>query len=254
LVGNGSELQGKVAVITGAGSGVGRSMAKLFAERGATIVVVDVIGDRVKQVVEEIGANKHTGMVRNLSSRSEAEGMIDQSLRSYGRIDVLCNNAGIMDGVKPVVETSDELWEKVLNINLNAPFWASRRVIPSMLEKGHGVILNTSSVAGISGGKAGAAYTVSKHALIGLTRSIAASYGMKGLRSNAMVLGAVQTAIGLGGEPSALGLEMMKKATAGMPRLADPIEIAKLALYLVSDDSSYVNGSCVVIDGGWTVS
>ena len=246
---------GRVAVITGAGSGVGRAMAKLFAADGFVVVAVDVVSDRVKQVVEEIGGRgKHVGMIRNLSVESEVEGMVDEALRSFGRVDVLCNNAGIMDAVKPVAETPNELWERVLNINLNAPFWASRRVIPGMLERGSGVILNTASVAGISGGKAGAAYTVSKHGLIGLTRSVAASYGTRGIRCNAMVLGAVQTAIGLGGgEPSSLGLEVLKKASASIPRLADPAEIAKLALFLASDASSYINGACVVIDAGWSI-
>jgi NAD(P)-dependent dehydrogenase (short-subunit alcohol dehydrogenase family) len=246
-------LKDKVAVITGAGSGVGEAMAKLFAEAGARIVVVDVIPERVNKTMEKLGSTQHTGIVRDLSLKSDTERMIDDAIRSYGRIDILCNNAGIMDAAKPVAETTDELWERVLNINLNAPFWASRKALPAMIQKGSGVILNTASVAGISGGKAGAAYTVSKHALIGLTRSIAATYGSKGIRCNAMVLGAVQTAIGLGvGEPSALGFEVMQKAMAAMPRMAEPIEIARLALFLASDASSYVNGSCVVIDGGWS--
>ncbi len=252
-MGLGSELQGKVALITGAGSGVGKAMSKLFAEHGSKVIAVDVVPERVKQVVDEIGRSA-TGMIRNMAIRSDVEKMVEESLSQFGRVDVLCNNAGIMDNVMPVAETSDELWERVLNINLNAPFWASRKILPSMLERKSGAILNTASVAGLFGGKAGAAYTTSKHALIGLTRSIAASYGTRGVRCNALVLGAVQTAIGIGSaQPSPLGLEMMQKALAGNPRLADPMEIARLALFLSSDDASFVNGSCIVIDGGWTV-
>jgi NAD(P)-dependent dehydrogenase (short-subunit alcohol dehydrogenase family) len=252
----GSGLEDRVGLITGAGSGVGREMAKLFAERGCKVVVVDVIPERVNQVVSEIGTSggKATGMVLDLSLESEVERMVEDSFSAYGKIDILCNNAGIMDGVKPVAETSDELWEGVLNINLNAPFWASRRVIPIMLKQGNGIILNTASVAGVFGGKAGAAYTVSKHGLIGLTKSIAASYGAKGIRCNAMVLGAVQTAIGVGSkEPSPLGMDILNKTAALIPRMAEPKEIAQLALFLASDDSSYLNGSCVVADGGWTI-
>ncbi len=248
-----SKLEGKVSLITGAGSGVGKAIAKLFSENGSKVIVVDVIPERVKQVVSEIGAGKAFGMVLDLSAKSEVEKMVDDTLASQGRIDILCNNAGIMDGVMPVVDVSDELWQRVLNINLNAPFWATRRVIPKMIERGGGVIINTASVAGFFGGKSGTPYTVSKHALIGLTKSTAVFYGDKGIRCNAMVLGAVETAIGLGSAaPSSLGLEVMKKGTAALPRLANPAQIASLALFLASDDSSFVNGSAVVIDAGWT--
>jgi NAD(P)-dependent dehydrogenase (short-subunit alcohol dehydrogenase family) len=229
-------------------------MANLFVEQGSKVIAVDVIPSRVEEVVREIGRiqQRGTGMVRDLSKAQEPEAMIDEVVKKQGKIDILCNNAGIMDAAKPVAETNDELWDRVLSINLNAAFKASRRVIPVMIDRGGGVILNTASVAGLSGGRAGAAYTVSKHGLIGLTKSIAASYAGKGIRCNAMVLGAVKTAIGLGGEPSPLGLENLNKTMATMPRMAEPREIANLALFLVSDESTFVNGSCVTIDGGWT--
>jgi len=249
----GPKLEGKIALITGGGSGVGKAMAELFSENGCRVVVVDVIEERVNQVVAKIGTNA-SGMVKDLSNKDQVESMVDEAYRSMGKIDILCNNAGIMDGVTPVADTSDELWQKVMNINLNAPFWASRRAIPRMLKDGHGTILNTASVASFFAGKSGAAYTVSKHGLVGLTKSIAVFYGDRGIRSNAMVLGAVNTAIGFGSSnPNPLGLELMKKSMASLPRVADPAEIAKLGLFLVCDDSSFVNGSCVVIDSGWSV-
>lgn len=248
------KLDGKISLITGAGSGVGRAMANLFSKNGSKIVVVDVIPDRVKQVVGEIGSSSATGMVRDLSRRTEVENMVDEVIASQGRIDILCNNAGIMDGVMPLAEVSDELWERVLNINLNAPFWATRRVIPKMLEQGGGVIINTSSLAGFSAGRSGTPYTVSKHGLIGLTKSTAVFYGSKGIRCNAMVLGAVETAIGLGSNaPNPAGLDLlMKKGMATLPRMGKPEEVANLALFLASDDSSFVNGSCIIIDAGWS--
>lgn len=249
------KLDGKVSLITGAGSGVGRAMANLFSKNGSKVIVVDVIPERVKQVVSEIGSSVATGMLRDLSRKSEVEKMIDDTLSSEGRIDILCNNAGVMDGVMPVAEVSDDLWERVLNLNLNAPFWATRRVIPKMLEqRGGGVIINTASVASFSGGKSGTPYAVSKHGLIGLTRSTAVFYGDKGIRCNAMVLGGVETAIGLGSStPNTAGVDLlMKKGAVTMPRMGKPDEVANLALFLASEESSFVNGSCIVIDAGWS--
>jgi NAD(P)-dependent dehydrogenase (short-subunit alcohol dehydrogenase family) len=250
-------LDGKVAVITGAGSGVGRAMANLFAENGAQVMIVDVVQARVDQVAGETRAKtaaKVEGMTIDLSLKESPDRMIDYAEKAFGRIDILCNNAGIMDGVRPVADTPDDVWEKVLDINLNAPFRASRRVIPVMLKNGGGVIVNTASVAGLFGGVAGAAYTSSKHALIGLTRSIAAHYGTRGIRCNAMALGAVNTNIGVGSNtPDPKGMEHLNKVAAMIPRLAEPKEIAELALFLASSKSGYINGSCIVIDGGWTV-
>ncbi len=251
------KLKGKISLITGAGSGIGRSMAELFAEHGSIVVAVDVVEDRVKSIVEEIkgkyGPAAITGMVHDLSKKSQVDIMVDEALASHKRIDILCNNAGIMDKVTPVADTSDELWDLVLNINLNAPFRASRKVIPGMLERGGGVILNTTSAAGFVGGRAGAPYTVSKHGLIGLTRNVAAMYGSKGIRCNAIALGGVKTAIDVGGEPNPMGMQILNKSMATMTRLGDPDEVAKLALFLVSDDSSLLNGAVVVADAGWTV-
>jgi NAD(P)-dependent dehydrogenase (short-subunit alcohol dehydrogenase family) len=249
-------LAGKVAVITGAGSGVGRAMANLFARNGCALGIVDVIDERIQEVASELSllGTKVVRMKSDLSVKEEPEKMIDEMLSSLGKIDVLCNNAGIMDGARPVADTPDDVWEKVMNINLNAPFRASRRALPTMVNQGSGVILNTASIAGLFGGVAGAAYTTSKHALIGLTRSIAAHYGAKGIRCNAMVLGGVNTNIGFGAaQPNPEGAQLLYKVASLMPRTGDPKEVAELALFLVSDKSKFMNGSCVVIDAGWSV-
>lgn len=250
------KLQDKIALVTGAGSGIGKAMVELFSQNGCEVAVVDVISERVNETVKGITdqGGKGRGYVYDLSQMEQVDKMIDECAKAHKGIDILCNNAGIMDGVKLATETTDELWNRVMNINLNAPFRAIRKLIPSMLSRKSGVILNTSSIAGLFGGRAGVAYTVSKHGLMGLTKSIAASYGSDGIRCNAVVCGAVQTAIGLGSkEPSPLGLQMMQKTSQAMPRLANPEEIAKLALFLVSDEASYLNGSCVVVDNGWSV-
>ena len=250
-----SSLKDKVAIVTGAGSGVGRAMANLFAEHGCTVIVADVAAERVKLVTDEIriASGSTSAMVVDLSIKHEVDKMIDDILNAFGNVDILCNNAGIMDGALPAGETTDEVWERVMAINPDAPFRASRKVIPSMIARGSGVILNIASIAGVFGGRAGVAYTVSKHGLVGLTKSIAASYGAKGIRCNATVLGAVNTAIGIGSlTPSPLGMENLDKTLATLPRVGDPAEVARLALFLVSSDSSFLNGSCVIADAGWT--
>lgn len=251
----GETLSDKIAIITGAGSGIGKEMALLFHDEGANVVIVDVVPERVKQTVEDIKSHKERvhSMVLDLRKPENIKKMVEDTIKVYGRIDIVCNNAGIMDGVNAVEETSDDLWDKVIDVNLNAPFKTIREVIPHMLNQGHGIILNTASVAGLNGGRAGAAYTTSKHGLIGLTKHTASFYGPKGIRSNAMALGAVETNIGYGSDkPSQIGVETMQKSFPSMPAPAKPQDIAQVALFLVSDHSSYINGAIVVADGGWT--
>lgn len=249
-------LDHKVAVITGAGSGVGEEMARLFSSEGASVVVVDVVKDRVEKTVSGIRARNGTvyGMTLDLSRTEDVEKMIGDTAKIFGHIDILCNNAGIMDGFYSLEETSEDWWDKVMNINLKAPFLSSKLALPHMMNNGGGVILNTASIAGLYGGRAGVAYTASKHALIGLTKHIAAYYGDRGIRSNAMALGAVNTKIGFGAKsPSQEGMKILEKTSAAMGRPAEPAEIAKVGLFLVSKESSYINGSVLVADNGWTV-
>lgn len=247
-------LEGTVAVITGAGSGMGRAMAQLFAAEGANVVVADVVPERVEEVLSHItssGGNA-TGVVTDVALEEDIERMIASATDSYGRLDILCNNAGVMDRMTPVADLSNDLWERVLKVNLTGPFLACRKSLPIMVARGGGVILNTASIGGLYGARAGAAYTASKHALVGLSKNIAYMYADKGIRCNVLCPGAVETAIGLGGEAHQEGMRRMQLGAANLGRIGQAAEIAQAALFLVSDESSFVNGAAVVVDGGWT--
>jgi NAD(P)-dependent dehydrogenase (short-subunit alcohol dehydrogenase family) len=249
-------LEGKVAIVTGAGSGIGRAIAHRFAREGASVVVADVVPTKVEEVVAEVErtGGKATGVVVDVSQDAEVARMLGAATHSYGRLDILVNNAGIMDRLVPLAEVTDELWQRVLAVNLNGIFYACRRVIPTMLERGGGVIVNTASVAGLHGGRSGAAYTASKYGVVGLTKSIAYYYGPKGIRCNAVCPGSVETPIFA--DIKALhpaGMERAIQTTGGaLPRHGRPEEIASAVLFLASDEGQYINGTTLTVDGGWT--
>ncbi len=249
-------LQGKVAVITGAGSGMGLAMATRFAAEGARIVAGDWNAQRLDEAVAHIQADGGTitGAQGNIADKDTAEHLIDLAIRTYGHLDVLCNNAGVMDYMQGVGELSDDIWRRVLSINLDGPMFTSRRAVPHMLAQGSGSIINIASTAGISGGAAGAAYTASKHALVGLTRNTAWMYAGKGIRCNAICPGGTQTNIGETMPADRLDPDGAARAgafAALIPAVLEPTDIAALALFLASDKSRYINGAIIPADAGW---
>ena len=242
-------LKDRSVIITGAGSGIGLATTELFRQQGARITAVDIS----EKALEKFAAMPEIeSAVGDVSSRTDVERVVQRAAARFGRIDVLCNNAGIMDRFLPVGEVTDDLWARVMAVNLTAPMMASRAVIPLMLRQGGGVIINISSVGGLGGGKAGAAYTASKHGLIGLTRNVAATYGHDGIRCVAVCPGGVETGISIGGEPSERGFETLNRTLSANPRMGQPREIADIILFLASDQASFVNGAVVVADAGWT--
>lgn len=247
-------LENKVAIITGAGSGMGKAMALLFAAEGAKVVVSDIKTDRVTSVVKEIESAGGTavGIVTNVSKEEDVKKMVDLSISSFGRLDILVNNAGVMDDFTPAGDVSNELWNKVIGVNLNGPFYSCRLALPYMIKQGKGVIINVSSIGGLEGARAGAAYTASKHGLVGLTKNIGFMYSTKGIRCNAIAPGGVNTNIMEGANPNKFGYERMSTGMSSNIRMAEPSEIANLALFLASDKSSNINGAVITADGGWT--
>ncbi len=247
----------QVALVTGAASGIGRALVQQFVAEGAAVVAVDIAEEALHQFVAELQAQggKATGCVANISADADVECMLGTATSTYGRLDILCNNAGIMDLMTPAADVPLALWERVLGVNLTGPFLACRRAIPIMLEQGGGRIVNTASEAGLRGGTAGTPYTVSKHGVIGLTKSIAFHYGDQGIRCNAVCPGGVETAIGLGGSMAhEAGLNKVFAMVQGSASggVAKPEQIASAIAFLASDDSSNVNGAILAVDNGWS--
>ena len=247
-------LKNKTAVITGAGSGMGKAMSILFAEEGANVVACDINSANLESTVSEIKAagNIVTGITGNISDENDVKKIINNTIALYGGVDILVNNAGILDDFMTVNEMKDEMWNKILSVNLTGPMFACREALHQMLKQGNGVIVNIASVGGLFGARGGAAYTVSKHGLIGLTKNIGFTYAKKGIRCNAIAPGAVNTNIGANMHPDMVGFEALNAGMVINPRTADPSEIATVALFLASDKSSFINGTVVTADGGWT--
>lgn len=250
------KLENKVSIITGAGSGMGKAIALLFASEGSKVIATDIDQKRLDALQVEIKkqGGEVTTLISNMAKEEDIENMIKVAVSTYGTLDILINNAGIMDHFAPVAELDNAMWEKVMKINVDGPFKAMRSAIKIFLAKGNGVIVNISSLGGINGARAGAAYTASKHALIGLTKNTGYMYSKSGIRCNAIAPGAVATNIGDTIDFTKITPLVNERIMSGMvlnPRTGEPSEIAKAALFLASDDSSFVNGSVLVVDGGW---
>jgi NAD(P)-dependent dehydrogenase (short-subunit alcohol dehydrogenase family) len=250
-------LKDKVVVVTGAGSGIGRAMVNLFTAEGAKVVAAEWNAKTLKEVVDEVTAagGEITGVEGNVALEADCDRIIDTAVQKYARLDVLCNNAGVMDINQGVAELTNAMWERVIGVNLNGPMYLSRKAVPLMVGQGGGSIVNTASVAGVGGGAAGAAYTVSKHGLIGLTKNTAFVYAPDGVRCNAIVAGAVETNIVQSIDPTKMdpkGTARFKTWYAAIPAQLKAIDIANLALFLASDESKKINGAMISADAGWT--
>ncbi|QHS55303.1 SDR family oxidoreductase [Mucilaginibacter sp. 14171R-50] len=247
-------LKNKVILVTGAGSGIGKAIAQRFALEGGKLMLADLHQGNIEAVARSITnqGGSASCFAADIANPGDVEQLFKHTLNTYGSLDILVNNAGIMDNFTPAAELSDELWAKVIGTNLNGSFFTCRSALKLFLQNGHGRIINIASIGGFCGGRAGAAYTASKHALIGLTRNIGYQYAGKGIQCNAIAPGGVATNILQGIQPEPFGYERMNAGTGNIPESAQPDAIAELALYLATEASGFINGAVLVADGGWT--
>lgn len=249
-------LKNKVAIITGAARGIGKAAAIIFAKEGATVVIADLDDQGALDVVNLIKADGNEAMyVRtNLTSAADVEALVSQTVETYGKLDILYNNAGI-NLFAQLADTKEEDWDKVMQVNVKSVYLTCKYAIPVMKERGYGVILNTASAAAIVGLRNLAAYTASKGAVLQLTRNIALDYAKNGIRVNAICPGVTATKMTekvILDDPDPVAARTRFDRVIPRGTMAVPSEIAMAALFLVSDESSYIVGAAIPVDGGYT--
>lgn len=249
-----SELESSNVVVTGAGSGIGRAAALRFAALGAKVVVADLDAGRAKAVVEEILADGGTAVAvtGDLSEQAVVDRVVTTAVETFGGLNVLVNNAGIMDQMSAAADVTDAEWERLIRVNLTAPFLLIRAALPHMLAEGKGAIVNVASEAGLRGSAAGAAYTASKHGVVGLTKSVAVMYRGAGIRSNAIAPGGTRTNIAVSADPAAHGPRTLGAYMGNVGRVAEAEEQAAAIVFLASDAASNINGAVLPVDNGWS--
>jgi len=246
-------LQNKIAIITGAGSGIGQGIALAFVKEGAKVAVADWSEENGKQTVEQVlkEGGEAIFIKTDVSKAKNVDEMAKNCLDKFGRIDILVNNAGIYRTYN-LHEMSEENWDEVIDVNLKSVFLGSKRVIPEMLKQGKGKIINTTSIAGLVGFAQSGAYCASKGGIIALTREMALEYASKKINVNCIAPGIIKTAMtkDMLVDP---GTKEFLESNTPYPRLGEPEDIAQAAVYLASDESDFVNGEVLVVDGGWIV-
>lgn len=241
-----NEFTGKNVLITGANSGIGYAQAKSFLKQGATVYAIDIKDDKLI----DLQKNDREFFQYQIADVSDKQA-VEQAVQQFGTIDILLNTAGILDDYAKTLDTGEALWDRIINTNLKGTYLVTNAVLPQMLEQKKGCIVNMTSIAGLVAGGGGAAYTASKHAIIGYTKQLDYDYIREGIRANAIAPGAIETpmnAADFTGDGE-LAKWVANETPAG--RWAKPEEVADLTLFIASDKADYIHGTVIPIDGGW---
>lgn len=251
------KLKDKIAIVTGASSGMGRSIAEEYAKEGAIVYAVARRAERLEELVKNTAnvEGEIRALAHDLMDKEACDKMVDEVVADAGRVDILVNNAGIMDDFSPAGDFTDEMLEKVFQINTFAPFYTTRRVLKEFKKQGGGIIVNIASIGGLFGTRAGAVYTASKHAVVGLTRNTGYMYAKENIRCNGIAPGAIETEIGSGTfmqHANQEAMALIMPTMASNPAQGKPKDVARVAVFLASEDAGMINGQIVTVDGGWT--
>ncbi|MHA6260086.1 SDR family NAD(P)-dependent oxidoreductase [Sporosarcina sp. CAU 1771] len=242
------KLEGKVAMIVGGTSGLGEATAKMFSTEGAKVIVVGMNEEKGERIVSEIeqGKGEAIFVAIDITKSSAVENGVRQAVEKYGTIDILYNGAGIHDAYNNILETDEEAFDKLMAINVKGPYLTTKAVMPIFLEKGKGTIINIGSQSTFVAGAGGNTYVTSKHAILGFTKQLAYDFGSKGIKVNLIAPGFIET-------PMTEGIQDERLNDIPAGRAGKPEEIASAALFLASDESDYMHGAEIKVDGGWTV-
>ncbi len=243
-------LKGKIALITGAGAGIGQAAALAFAREGATLMLADLVAAGETASMVKAAGGSAIAAKCDVSSRAQVEALIDSALGAYGRIDCALNNAGIESRISNTADITEEEFDRQIAVNLKGVWLCLKYELPQMLKQGGGAIVNTSSGAGIGGAPGWSAYSAAKHGVVGITRCAALEYARAGIRINAICPGPIDSPMGRRIAADNPGYRDLLIAHCANGRLGRPEEVAEAAVWLCSDAASLINGSILPVDGG----